>query len=108
MLPAVPIYFDCTDPGRAESCLDAYASSPFTADWGVRIVGTDNPMFNPTAGFAELGVGHIDGIATSSDGRVLVAGGALGTLPGLTRIVVLTVAPRSVPASVVPPPAVCW
>ena len=48
MLPSVPIYFGCTDPVHASSCLDAYASSAFTADWGVRIVGSDNPMFNPT------------------------------------------------------------
>lgn len=47
MLPAIPIYFGCTDPAKAASCLDAYASSAFTTDWGVRIVGSDNPMFNP-------------------------------------------------------------
>ena len=47
MLPAVPIYLGCTDPGNAALCLDAYASSAFTTDWGVRIIGSDNPMFNP-------------------------------------------------------------
>lgn len=47
ILPAVATYFGCTDPLRDAACLDAYAGAEFTTDWGVRIVGSDNPMFNP-------------------------------------------------------------
>ncbi len=46
-LPAVPIYFGLVDKEKAWNVLDTYSGNGFTADWGVRIISEDNPMFNP-------------------------------------------------------------
>lgn len=46
-LPSVPLYFGLVDNEKARSVLDTYAGNGFTADWGVRIISEDNPMFNP-------------------------------------------------------------
>jgi glycogen debranching enzyme len=48
LLPAVGISFGFSKKERAQQCLEAYASENFSADWGTRIIGKDNPMFNPT------------------------------------------------------------
>ncbi len=48
VLPAVPIYFRMTDPGKAALCLKQYAGNAFTTDWGVRILREDSPWFKPT------------------------------------------------------------
>lgn len=47
ILPAVAVLLGWTDPEKAEKCLEQYASSDFTADWGVRIMGKSNPSYNP-------------------------------------------------------------
>ncbi|GJQ21251.1 MAG: hypothetical protein HBSIN02_16060 [Bacteroidia bacterium] len=47
ILPAVAVLLGWTDPEKAEKCLEHYASSDFTADWGVRIMGKSNPSYNP-------------------------------------------------------------
>lgn len=47
VLPAVAIYFGCANAENAERCLREYATDDFTADWGARIIGKRNPMFNP-------------------------------------------------------------
>ncbi len=46
-LPSVPIYFEIIDSSKAYKVIDTYAKNNFTADWGVRIIGEDNPLFNP-------------------------------------------------------------
>jgi glycogen debranching enzyme len=48
LLPAVGIVFGLASPSSAVKCLEAYASDNFSADWGTRIVGKDNPKYNPT------------------------------------------------------------
>lgn len=48
IMSAIPIYFGHIDPRRADASLDNWASNNFTANWGVRIVGEDNPRFHPT------------------------------------------------------------
>ncbi len=46
-LPSVPIYFGLVDKEKAYPVLDTFAGNGFTADWGVRIISEDNPLFNP-------------------------------------------------------------
>ncbi|MFA3783299.1 amylo-alpha-1,6-glucosidase [Melioribacteraceae bacterium 4301-Me] len=46
-MPSVPIYFEGIDSSKAYKVIDTYAGNNFTADWGVRIIGQDNPLFNP-------------------------------------------------------------
>ena len=46
-LPAVATIFNCTDLSKIDACLDAWSGHTFSTDWGVRIIGSDNPMFNP-------------------------------------------------------------
>ena len=48
LLPAVGISFGYGKRVHAEKCLESYASEGFSADWGTRIVGNDNPLYNPT------------------------------------------------------------
>jgi glycogen debranching enzyme len=48
LLPAVGISFGLADKDRARACAEAYAADNFSADWGTRIVGKDNPLFKPT------------------------------------------------------------
>ena len=48
VLPAVPIYFRVTDPGKSALCLKQYAGNAFSTDWGVRILRDDSPWFKPT------------------------------------------------------------
>jgi glycogen debranching enzyme len=48
VLPTVGMYFGCADHERARSSLDEYASANFSSDWGVRIVGKNDRLFNPT------------------------------------------------------------
>lgn len=47
IMPAIPMYFGHIDPEKAQSSMDDWASNNFTANWGVRIVGEDNPKFHP-------------------------------------------------------------
>ena len=48
ILPAVGISLGIADPEHIDAGLVDYASANFSADWGTRIIGKDNPMFNPT------------------------------------------------------------
>lgn len=48
VLPAVAILLGMTEPQKAKECLAEYAGSDFSADWGVRIIGKNNSLFNPS------------------------------------------------------------
>ncbi|MGB2867899.1 MAG: GH116 family glycosyl hydrolase [Bacteroidota bacterium] len=48
ILPAVGFLLGIADRENAEQCLSEYSSANFTSDWGVRIIGRDNPMFEPS------------------------------------------------------------
>lgn len=48
ILPAVGFSLGIADRENAEQCLAEYSTANFTSDWGVRIVGRDNPMFEPS------------------------------------------------------------
>ncbi len=47
LLPAVGLSLGIGQGERAEKTLRPFASADFTADWGVRIIGEGNPLFNP-------------------------------------------------------------
>ena len=47
VLPAVAMAFGLLDPARAQPVLDAYAGNGFSTDWGVRILSSASPLFNP-------------------------------------------------------------
>jgi glycogen debranching enzyme len=47
VLPVVGMYFGTTDNDYSQRSLSEYASDKFTADWGVRIVGKDDVLFDP-------------------------------------------------------------
>lgn len=47
ILPAVLMHFRLLDPARVQSTLRAYASNGFSTDWGVRILPSESPLFNP-------------------------------------------------------------
>ena len=48
MLPAVVIYFNLLDDEKVKPVLEHYAGNGFSSDWGVRILSSDSPLFNPT------------------------------------------------------------
>ncbi|MDP4281050.1 MAG: GH116 family glycosyl hydrolase, partial [Bacteroidota bacterium] len=48
VLPAVPLYFHLAEEEKAGLILDRYAGNHFTTNWGIRIVGDESPLFNPT------------------------------------------------------------
>lgn len=45
VLSAVGMYLGCTQPGQSQQSLAEFASDRFTTDWGVRIVGKDDPSY---------------------------------------------------------------
>jgi glycogen debranching enzyme len=47
-LPAVPMYFGLVDDDKAAPVLNRYAHNGFSADWGVRIISEESPLFKPT------------------------------------------------------------
>jgi glycogen debranching enzyme len=47
VLPAVVLYYGLADKDKAESVLERYAGNGFTSDWGVRILSSESPLFNP-------------------------------------------------------------
>lgn len=47
VLPAVGIYLGAAEKEHAAQCLTEYASHRFSADWGTRIIGSDNAMYDP-------------------------------------------------------------
>ncbi len=46
-LPAVPMYFRVVDSSKVAHMLSEYADNGFSADWGVRILSRQSPLFNP-------------------------------------------------------------
>ena len=48
VLPTVGMYFGSADEAFSQRSLSEYASDNFSADWGVRIVGKDDSLFEPT------------------------------------------------------------
>jgi glycogen debranching enzyme len=48
ILPAVAAYFNCVEAALMGPSMNEYASADFSADWGLRIIGQSNPMFNPS------------------------------------------------------------
>jgi glycogen debranching enzyme len=47
VLATVPLWFDLADHQRAASMLTQLADEPFASDWGMRIISTRNPLFDP-------------------------------------------------------------
>ncbi|MEW6508464.1 MAG: amylo-alpha-1,6-glucosidase [Bacteroidota bacterium] len=47
ILAAVPVYFDLLDYNKSLNVIDDYAENYFSADWGVRILRDDSPIYNP-------------------------------------------------------------
>lgn len=47
VLAAVPVYFEMIDDDKAKNVIDDYAENYFSADWGVRILRDDSPIYNP-------------------------------------------------------------
>lgn len=43
----VPMYFNSTDPVKSASGIREFFGNDFTTNWGARIIGESNPMFNP-------------------------------------------------------------
>jgi hypothetical protein len=48
VLPAVLMHFDLLDEEKAGPVLETYAGNGFSSDWGVRILGSQSPLFNPS------------------------------------------------------------
>lgn len=46
-LPTVAAYLNLLDDNRVASMLRAYAGNGFTTDWGVRLVSSQSPLFDP-------------------------------------------------------------
>lgn len=49
VLTSVPVYMQVTDPQKAYRMVSDFASSRYSADWGVRMIDETNPIFNPRA-----------------------------------------------------------
>ncbi len=47
IMPAIPLYFYQVPREKANLILPVFAGNNFTSDWGCRIIGEDNPNFNP-------------------------------------------------------------
>lgn len=47
VLPAVAMYFNLLEDIKVQNMLDVYASNSFSTDWGVRILSSNSPLFNP-------------------------------------------------------------
>ncbi len=47
ILPAVVMYYGLLDDEKVLPVLDSYAGNGFTSDWGVRILSSASPLFNP-------------------------------------------------------------
>jgi glycogen debranching enzyme len=47
VLAAVPMWFDLLDSDKAEAMIDQLADPVHQADWGMRIISSDNPLYNP-------------------------------------------------------------
>lgn len=49
ILPAIPVYFGVTDSAKASEMVQRYASSDFSADWGVRMIDDGYTSYSPSA-----------------------------------------------------------
>ena len=47
VLPATMLYFNHLDPDKADKTLRYYGTNGFSTDWGVRILSSASPLFNP-------------------------------------------------------------
>jgi glycogen debranching enzyme len=47
VLPATVMYYNLLDDEKVKPVLEQYAGAGFTTDWGVRIVSSSSPLFNP-------------------------------------------------------------
>ncbi len=47
ILASVPVYFEMLDSEKSKKVVNAYADNYFSADWGVRILREDSPIYNP-------------------------------------------------------------
>lgn len=47
VLAAVPVYFGMLDDSKAINVINDYAENYFSSDWGVRILRSDSPIYNP-------------------------------------------------------------
>ncbi len=47
VLPAVAMYYNLLDDNKVQNMLDCYASDDFSTDWGMRIISSRSPLFNP-------------------------------------------------------------
>jgi hypothetical protein len=47
VLPATVMYYGFLDDEKVAHSLEQYAGSGFSSDWGVRIVSSSSPLFNP-------------------------------------------------------------
>jgi glycogen debranching enzyme len=45
----VPMYFDVADPHKSAESVKEFFSNDYTTNWGARIIGETNPLFNPRA-----------------------------------------------------------
>jgi glycogen debranching enzyme len=45
----VPFYFDSTNPSKSAECVKELFGNDYTTNWGARIIGETNPLFNPRA-----------------------------------------------------------
>lgn len=48
VLPAVVMYYGLLDDEKVEFVLNEYAGNGFSSDWGVRILSSESPLFNPS------------------------------------------------------------
>lgn len=49
VLTSVPVYMQVTDQQKSHQMVSDFASSRYSADWGVRMIDETNPIFNPRA-----------------------------------------------------------
>ncbi|APF19554.1 Amylo-alpha-16-glucosidase [Caldithrix abyssi DSM 13497] len=47
VLPAVVMYYDLLDESKVKNMLSCYASNDFSTDWGIRIISSSSPLFDP-------------------------------------------------------------
>lgn len=45
----VPFYFGSTNPSKSAECVKEFFGNDYTTNWGARIIGETNPLFNPRA-----------------------------------------------------------
>lgn len=47
VLATVPLWFDLLDPDKAERMINILSASDHQTDWGMRIISSTNPLYNP-------------------------------------------------------------